>query len=404
MSTTLSYLKASTNGFFKYRRRTPKPLEQIIGAREVIKALGTNETQAITKAIKLNNLINEAVELSKIQSIPKETIVELLKSELKLTTKKTKEQKKKLSYFIKLYLEQSNVTDKEYRYREYFFNEYLPLLIEVLFKKRDLDIEELTYDKLLKIRTLFMKLPSRNFYKYRVVNQLELVSKVNKGTLKIAKEHLLSEDTINKNLKRIKSLLFFAKELNCYSHNIPKTLVINRKGDISSRGEKAILTKDDLEIVFSHSNDNLKYLYEVSYYSGMRRSELYKCNIVDYEGVLCFDLKNITERLKTSSSYRLIPIHSKLLYRINEFKNIIENTKAGWISNSFSRLVKRSFKDTKGKSLYSLRHTFATNLIANKVNPEVISELMGHSHSTMTMSRYVKGYPIKTLREAIECL
>ena len=78
------------------------------------------------------------------------------------------------------------------------------------------------------------------------------------------------------------------------------------------------------------------------------------------------------------------------------------NTKS--ISHFFSNLIHRTLEDPKGKSLYSLRHTFATTLIAKGVQPEVVSELMGHAHSTMTMNRYVKGYPVSTLKKAIDKL
>ena len=69
-----------------------------------------------------------------------------------------------------------------------------------------------------------------------------------------------------------------------------------------------------------------------------------------------------------------------------------------------SKLIKRTLKDPEAKSLYSLRHSFATELIARNVQAEVASELMGHSHQTMTLSRYAKGYPVKLLKQAIDPL
>ena len=60
--------------------------------------------------------------------------------------------------------------------------------------------------------------------------------------------------------------------------------------------------------------------------------------------------------------------------------------------------------NTKGKTLYSLRHTFATELAFRAIETTIISELLGHSHNGMTMGRYVKGLPIKLLSEAINKL
>ncbi len=403
---TIPYLTNTTTGLFKYRRRVPKELSAFIESKEISKSLGTNKAEAVKKALELTNTIDEASELTKLKSIPESVVLDLLSTKLQLqsSTAKPKQDKNKLSYLINLYLEQSNVTPMEYSNRSYFFKSLFPSLLNVLFKSDDMDINSLSYDKLLKVRKLLSNVPNKNYKEYRSADLNILLSNIHKGTLKIPKEHLMAEDTINKSLKRIKSLLLFAKDLGYYTNNIPKTLILQNKGESSSRNEKAILTPEDLRTIFSTANDDLKYIYEVSYYTGMRRSELYKCDVVEVDGVVCFDLRSPKERLKTASSYRLIPVHDKLLYRIDEFKDIMAELKPDWITKYFGRLVKRLLQYTEGKSLYSLRHTFATSLIAKGVQPEVVSELMGHAHSTMTMNRYVKGYPIKVLKEAIDKL
>jgi integrase len=57
-----------------------------------------------------------------------------------------------------------------------------------------------------------------------------------------------------------------------------------------------------------------------------------------------------------------------------------------------------------GESLYSLRHSFATHLVATGVRSELLSELMGHTHKSMSLSRYAKGFPIKMLHDAVNQL
>jgi integrase len=404
MSTNLSYLKSSSNGFFKYRRRTPKPLQEYINSEVVVKSLGNNEVEAITKAICLNNLINEAIELTKIKSVPRETIIKTLSTEIELTSIKKVYNPKTLSHFSLIYLEQSNVTTIEYSFREYFFKSFLPLIIEVMFNEQDMELELLTYEKLLKIRNLFLKLPNKNYRKYKVMNQKELMLKIIKGSLVVPQEYLLSEGTVNKHVKRIKSLLLFVKEMGMYSHYISNNLTIKSKKETSTRGLRAVMSTDEIDTVFNNFDENIRYIYEVLLYSGMRRSELYKCNIIEIEGIKCFNLKSISARLKTSSSYRLIPIHHKLFYMIDKYGDIINTLSPDRLTRGFTKAIRKSLEDVQGKSLYSLRHTFATTLVAKEVQPEIVSELLGHAHSTMTMNRYVKGYPIQILKKAIDKL
>lgn len=58
----------------------------------------------------------------------------------------------------------------------------------------------------------------------------------------------------------------------------------------------------------------------------------------------------------------------------------------------------------KSKTLYSLRHTFATQLAARGIETGVISELLGHTHKHITAGRYIKGFPTKLLSESINKL
>ena len=68
-----------------------------------------------------------------------------------------------------------------------------------------------------------------------------------------------------------------------------------------------------------------------------------------------------------------------------------------------SQYIGRQFKVSEG-TLYRLRHSFATHLAAKGIEPYIISELLGHTHKGMTMGRYVKGFPVELLSEAINKL
>jgi integrase len=49
---------------------------------------------------------------------------------------------------------------------------------------------------------------------------------------------------------------------------------------------------------------------------------------------------------------------------------------------------------------HSFRHTLANNLKQKEVQEVIIAEILGHSVSSMTMSRYGKRYEPKVLLEA----
>ena len=131
----------------------------------------------------------------------------------------------------------------------------------------------------------------------------------------------------------------------------------------------------------------------------MRLSELYKCSINIVDGIKCFDLTDKTIDLKTQSSRRLIPVNTAILDNIENTLEEVRTMNLKYISKETNKLL-----TTDGESLYSLRHSFATELTNKQVQPELISELMGHTHSTMTLSRYSKGYDTAILFSAINKL
>jgi len=239
---------------------------------------------------------------------------------------------------------------------------------------------------------------------YRQLNLADLMSHIVKGTLVIPREHLMSPVTINNQIKRIKSLLLFAQQLKVYDQTLPRVLTKD-KTQGTARDYKAVLAHQELSKVLSGvTDDNLQFIYKVLYYSGMRRSELYKCKVSEIDNVLCFDLRSPKVNLKTKSSYRVIPVHTQLMDKVAQFESIVSSVKPDRMTKVFTRVTKAHLSDPDRKSLYSLRHTFATDMIAKGIQAEIVSEILGHSHNTMTLNRYVKGYPVATLKSAIESL
>jgi integrase len=67
-------------------------------------------------------------------------------------------------------------------------------------------------------------------------------------------------------------------------------------------------------------------------------------------------------------------------------------------------LRKEKWITNKKLVLYSLRHTVTTRLLHAGVAESLISQLVGHSNSSMTSGRYGKQFPVKLMAEALETL
>ena len=105
----------------------------------------------------------------------------------------------------------------------------------------------------------------------------------------------------------------------------------------------------------------------------------------------------IIDTPKTKSSVRLIPIPKKI---IGFIKEIYSRRKSDYvISDKQTFVIPRSFEYRYHKMLkllgiesnnfHSLRHTFATNCIANGMDVKSLSEILGHANTSTTMQIYV---------------
>ena len=258
-------------------------------------------------------------------------------------------------------------------------------VLSVLLPK---DISTLTYSSIDTIMGTIKNLPRRSMKNYKKLPIQKLIQ------MDIPESDRLSERGINGYLKTLKSYLNF-----CYKRNyIDKQFDINLvKKSNGARDERKALDINAIQkLVEGSSTAKLQSAYTLLYLTGLRVSEAYKCNVTTVNGVRCFDLTDRTIQLKTNSSHRLIPVHKS----IKNPEKLLEDVRS-MTSDYIARHCKKNLQEG---TLYSLRHSFATHLASSSVEPHIISELMGHTHKTMTLSRYVKGFPIQTLKDAIDTL
>ncbi len=312
---------------------------------------------------------------------PKEEV-----NEKKITTNK-----EALDSYIKFYkarCDENNTTKDQYRDVVSFLTE---VFLELVSPNED--VAKTTLEDIIDIRDIIKTLPKRNIQKYRVMSVDELID------AEIDEADIISSRTLVKYMKWIKGCYAYYHSTGLIQTN-PLQLIATTSGT-NALDERLPLEHKEIEQLLTLTKDDkvTNNLIKVFYTSGMRLSELYKCSLKEIDGVKVYDLTDRSISLKTKSSYRLIPIHRSI--DVSLLKEL--PTQDGF-SKRVNELIRSHISDDKRKVLYSLRHSFATDLKNNRIDPNVISELMGHSHQTMTLQRYASSYDVHILKEAIETL
>jgi integrase len=157
--------------------------------------------------------------------------------------------------------------------------------------------------------------------------------------------------------------------------------------------------------------------------SGLRREEIcqfYPSDVRQVGDVWCFDVNcnSDDKSLKTESSNRLVPVHSKLISL--GFIKFVETRKGShnlwgfkkwqtqWgkqFGNWFSRFFCRQYISPDPlKCFHSFRHYAADHLKQNGFQEVLIAELLGHTNDSITTGRYGKKFLPPKLVDAVESL
>ena len=360
-------------GTYHYRRRIPKSLQPYFELTEYTKALARTMTESKAKASVISAQFAKALLALSIGQDP--DVSELTTVTMVIPVKPTN---MRMSELAEEYLSSLNITPSRLK----VYRRILDNAITIMGNK-------INMSSLDRFKATLAKMPKRNIEIYKKMPVREMIKRT------FPDKDLVSLKNCNEYIVVVNSMLIFGAERGY----IDKPYRIKKyKITVAAREERRALDKDRIQWLIEGAHRPVFVsAYQILYLSGMRLSELYKCKVSTVDGVKCFDLTATDVSLKTDSSHRLIPIHSSIVDPEKMLEDI-RTVNLKYYSNVTNKRLE------KGESLYSLRHSFATHLIANEVKAEVVSELMGHAHKSMTMSRYAKGFPIKLLQEAVESL
>ena len=399
-----TYLQQTKFKTYKYIRRIPKELLNYTNKSTFRVSLGSNQLEATQTALEYNNAIDEALQLLQM-GLDRATILSKL-SALIPASSQTAEASKQVQQGLFLDLaedylssQEQNISKEETRDKGYFYRTVCTSIFSAIGLDYNPIIKGITYNHLLQFKAKVVELPKRNIQRYRSMELSEILNHLEEVT----SEDKISARTINKYIKWLRALFNFSVMLNHLQVNLASSLPLQKTLD--DKLQRLPLSESELSQLLQSLPQKMKYLVKVLAHTGMRLSELYKCEVVELEGIKCFSLMDRELKLKTKSSYRVIPVHHQLLEQLDSFEEQREGVSSDNLARTTSATIKTlDFVAKEKKSLYSLRHSFATRLIQADADTAIVSELLGHTHSTMTLSRYSTGFSVSQLQKVVKLL
>lgn len=226
-------------------------------------------------------------------------------------------------------------------------------------------------------------------------------------------------------ISNVSRIFDFAIKMDLMDANPVKKISVPRKKKNLSSKKINFFTKEELKIFLDYAKENESSKVYTFFYvmanTGVRTGELlglqwsainFNTNTLEISQTLTRgkNRRLYLEEPKTKNSVRTIPLSDTTVAVLKEWRKhqLKEMLQLGFNTNSSNQLVFSNIENnfiqltqprlwfqriTKRTSLpalspHSLRHTFATILINQGVNPKTVSELLGHSSVFFTLDIY----------------
>ncbi|WP_369959426.1 DUF6538 domain-containing protein [Pseudomonas benzenivorans] len=293
------------------------------------------------------------------------------------------------------------------------------LLIRVI---GDQPIKLITRKEARQFRETAIKLPPR-------LNQLS--SKSIEQAIEEATS-TISPTTFNNYAKNLTTFFSYAIREGYCERNPFDGLRIKQRRKVSE--ERSAFSDDDLRRLFSKatyapadtSKPHQYWLPLLGLYTGARLNELcqlYVDDVVVINGVDCLHIREgrPDQKLKTASSERLVPLHSRL--KALGFLDYVQRQRAAGQARVFSELTCHKMHgyaagpskwfarvrealgfrgEASKKDFHSFRHTLADHLKQKGVPEALVGGLLGHQAGGITFGRYGKDFRPEVLLPVVE--
>lgn len=287
----------------------------------------------------------------------------------------------------------------------------------------DLPIGEINREEARRFKSVALRLPLR----------INLLSGKPLDQLIEAAEETISITTFNNYVKNLSTVFGYAESEGYTASNPFRGLRVQQKQKANTL--RARFTDEDLSRLYNavqKYRDTDKYyrywLPVLGMYTGARLNELcqlYLSDFVEIEGIQCIHIQatHDDQSLKTPTSERVVPIHSKLIeLGLMDFverqrrlghqrlfptlslhkQNGYSQGPSRWFASVRTSL---GFDDGEGrKDFHSFRHTVADSLKQQGVSESLIGGILGHSTGGITYTRYGKDFRPAVLKPVIGML
>lgn len=279
------------------------------------------------------------------------------------------------------------------------------------------------FDEFLRLKSYAARGSTINAYitaKHSISSALNI--KLNQITIKdildpLSKKQssILSCSTANLYLSKIKLVFKYAASQGYIKANIIEQIQPFSENEIKEK-KINVYTKEELQLFLKRmEKHNKKYytLFRLIAFTGLRRGEACALtwNDIDFENQKISITKTISAQgslfvvslPKTKSSVRTISLDDKTMQILKEWKktnhqndyvfNGRNNTflNPPVVNNVLHNFYKKN-PDLKQISVHGFRHTHASLLFAQGVNPKFIQKRLGHQKIEMTLNIYVHLY------------
>jgi len=221
----------------------------------------------------------------------------------------------------------------------------------------------------------------------------------------------ISPSSIHRKISTIKSLYKFLQRKGVVKNNPAKDIVLPKK----SKQKPKYIHQNQLSNLFEnitftddYTGQRDKLILEVFYQTGMRRAELIHLNIQN------IDLYTLSIRvIGKGNKERIIPISKNLashIYNFIEVRNATFNTDSPHLfltqkgKSLYPKLVYNVVKQylslvttAESRSPHTLRHSFATHLLANGADLKAIQDLLGHT--SLAATQHYTSHSLEKLKE-----
>lgn len=417
----MRYLKVTKSGIWHFRFQIPPRHRHLFsGLSELKKSFGLCEKeQAIIDSLKLELKIRHAIKTNtsysdRVKPVP-------LNPQNPQSPRDGTKVNHPLSPFTCLnrYIDSKRgiISDKAVE----LAHAKISIILSLLNKKEISDIRRLEAEE---VRKLLLHYPvnAKKKSHFKGKSCLQIIE-----DNKLLKLPTLSIESVRDYIQKASSFFEWCVQMELTDLNPFKGMKFKKTR--SDREAKKAYTTEDLTKIFSTEVYTLKQ-YKYSYYywlpilgclTGARLNELcqlYKADVYKIKNtwVIQIDDRYEGQKLKNTSSRRIVPIHDTLIELgfINYIQSLqgerifpdLKNTRDGFSSAAskwFAR-VKKKLGFGRGHDFHSLRHTVATEFKKQGVSSVVAGEILGHAHNNITYDRYGKQIDTEQLAKAISLL